>query len=531
MRKRVPLKGYSQYTIFQRLTRRKRKGQSVPKWGALVLGHSQNGAVSAVGDGSASPFLVSSFKMDLTRRGSFGAVWPPLPTSQTAWNGKQLFASGSKLFTQENGVFTRFYEEIPNGKAVKVVHTGRFSRCVTTHEGKSAILNLGSREFVHLGTGEVRTYGVEAQSRFDNTRELRRSMQVMRDMINCNFGPAEIAAKRVLWLTYTYDTPVRDHHQVKKDWDTFRKRLNREYGAFEYLVALEPQGENAGYRWHIHVLFLFPSNAPWIDFERMKTLWGHGTFEVGLAQTDNFGAYLSAYLTDMETGKGDSAGELKTVKGEQKRFIKGARLKLYPARMRPFRWSKGLKKPDEQKAYMSDSLRSELGERTFVTAKEIDCGKFKMVYGQEIFARGVSANDYRRSQRKIERPKEKFGESDEKRAEHQRPTLCNSSGVSGRTGIVCEGLHQDGNRERAERNLVGQFNPKHEKFFSFLNESDEKKASPPPRSSSGFSSEVLKKTSPNSSAVPSSAARILAVPSSGFGCSDLAVPPQFVHRR
>lgn len=455
---------------------------------------------------------------DHTKRPDFA----PVAISKRTWDGKQLFAFLGREYTKQGEKYVRHFDEIPIGKAVKVFYTGESARVVTTHKGKCVIRNIGERQYAHIETGEVKAYSKEAKSRAENARGLATSFQLMRDMINCNFSPEDFTGKRALWVTLTYRECVTDYHQVEADFEAFKKRLRRLYGEFSYLNALEPMGKKAGHRWHVHVLLKWESKAPYI--EDLLSIWGHGWTKVNLARTDNFGAYLSAYLTNMESENGE-------LKSNGKKYLKGSRLSLYPPKMRPFRWSKDLKKPEVQEENMSPELRKSLGFRTFVTAREIECGEYKMIYGQEIFKRRLSDYETRGGYKKVTGTEERDKKKAKDGTQFTRPTACNPSGVPGRTGFNRSGNFSDGTRGRASGNLVGQFNPKHEKFFSFLNESDEKKAASPPRSSSGFSSEVLKKTSSISSAVPSSAARILAVSSSGFGCSDLAVPPQFVHRR
>lgn len=455
---------------------------------------------------------------DHTKRPDFA----PYPIPKKTWDGKQLFAFLDREYTKIGEKYVRHFDQIPNGKAVKVFHTGEISRIVTTHKGKCVIRNIGERQYAHISTGEVKDYSRTAKSRAENARGLATSFQHMRDMINTNFLPEDFTGKKALWVTLTYRECVTDYRQVEADFEAFKKRLKRIYGEFSYLNALEPMGKKAGHRWHVHVLLKWESKAPYI--EELLTIWGHGWTKVNLAKTDNFGAYLSAYLTNMESENGE-------LKSNGKKYLKGSRLSLYPPKMRPFRWSKDLKKPEVQEENMSQELRKSLGYRTFVTAREIECGEYKMIYGQEIFKRRQSDYETRGGFKKVTGTEERDKAKAKNGTQFKRPPACNSSGVSGRTGFNSSGNFSDGTRGRASGNLGGEFNPRHEKFFSFLNDSPGKSSAPSSRSSSEFSPEVLKKTSPISSAVSSSAARISAVSSSGFGCSVLAVPPQFVHRR
>lgn len=444
---------------------------------------------------------------DHTKRPDFN----PAPISKKTWDGKQLFAFLGREYTRQGEKFARHFDEIPNGKAVKVFYTGESTRVVTTHKGKCVIRNIGERQYAHIETGEVKDYSKEAKSRAENARGLATSFQLMRDMINCNFSSEDFTGKKALWVTLTYRECVTDYHQVEADFESFKKRLRRLYGEFSYLNALEPMGKKAGNRWHVHVLLKWEKKAPYI--EDLLTIWGHGWTKVNLAKTDNFGAYLSAYLTNMESENGE-------LKSNGKKYLKGSRLSLYPPKMRPFRWSKDLKKPEVQEESMSPELRKSLGHRTFVTAREIECGEYKMIYGQEIFKRELSEYEKRGGYKKVTGTKERNPQTANQRAESTRPPACNLSGVSGRTGFNRAGNFSDGIRNRASGNLGGKSNPKHERFLSILNESDGKKVSPPSRSSSDFSHENLKNSSSDFGF--SSGCSVV-------GCSDfrlLAVPPR-----
>ena len=71
---------------------------------------------------------------------------------------------------------------------------------------------------------------------------------------------------------------------------------------------------------------------------------------------DNIGAYLSAYLADIEVPEdkaqkyeGDSDLIEKEVNGQKKKFLKGARLIFYPTGVNIYRKSKGIKDAEKQK--------------------------------------------------------------------------------------------------------------------------------------------------------------------------------------
>ena len=63
-------------------------------------------------------------------------------------------------------------------------------------------------------------------------------------------------------------------------------------------MACEPQGRGA---WHMHCIIIFDDIAPFIPNNEIAKLWKQGfTKTTKLDNIDNIGAYLTAYLGDME---------------------------------------------------------------------------------------------------------------------------------------------------------------------------------------------------------------------------------------
>ena len=84
---------------------------------------------------------------------------------------------------------------------------------------------------------------------------------------------------------------------------------------------------------------------------------------------DNVGAYLTAYLGDMDVNDAfknnsdeiqrclDGSATIKSVEidGDKKYYIKGARLSLYPANFNMYRCSRGIKRPVEYMDYLENA--------------------------------------------------------------------------------------------------------------------------------------------------------------------------------
>jgi len=113
--------------------------------------------------------------------------------------------------------------------------------------------------------------------------------------------------------------------------------------------------------WHAHLILIFDRLAPYIPNKTIEKLWQQGFCKTKkLDNVDNVGAYLTAYLGDIEY----SESNLKLVKDNQnfvvikevneiegitlkepKKFIKGGRLYMYPPKFNLYRCSRGIKKP------------------------------------------------------------------------------------------------------------------------------------------------------------------------------------------
>lgn len=208
-------------------------------------------------------------------------------------------------------------------------------------------------------TGEVFTCN-HIENRSQNLFQVGQSLKRLRDYINTNV----IDTKKCKWITLTYKENMTDTKRLYKDFEKFIKRFRYFFNDYkiEYIVAMEPQGRGA---WHCHCIFIFDKVAPFINNnEVLEKLWSYGfTSTMNLKSIDNVGAYLTAYLGDMEftqenisllkeNGLEVSKMALKEVieiEGKKiktpKSFIKGGRLYLYPPKFNLYRISKGIKKP------------------------------------------------------------------------------------------------------------------------------------------------------------------------------------------
>lgn len=261
---------------------------------------------------------------------------------------------------------------------------------------------INKDEYVYLPTGEILNCK-HIQNRSENVFQVGQSLKRLRDYINTNV----IDSQNCKWVTLTYKENMTSTEKLYHDFRNFTKRARKKLGKFEYIVAMEPQGRGA---WHCHCIMIFDKKAPFIPNEDIEKLWLQGfTSTKALNDIDNIGAYLTAYLGDMELNEENvkllqSQGvDITKLKGKEidieedrhgekvlnkKQFIKGARLFMYPPNFNLYRISRGIKKP--KKIYLSYQIAKEkVGslQPTFKKAYQIldTNSKFENLYIYEYY--------------------------------------------------------------------------------------------------------------------------------------------------
>lgn len=256
--------------------------------------------------------------------------------------------------------------KIPNHQIVRVKEMGNVTELMFQEKRNSSnvIKKISANEYIDTRTGEVKEF-IHIENRSQAVNEVRKSLGRLRDYINTNV----IDVEHCKWVTLTYAENMTDTKKLYKDFDKFNKRLkyslSKDCYKYEYIVAMEPQGRGA---WHAHMLMIFDCKAPYIDNDFMAKTWSHGfTSTKKLDKNiDNLGAYLTAYLGDMELNEAvNSLGvdaithkkssrlkydivEVEVNEGDKKvskAIVKGLRMSLYPPKFNLYRCSKGIKKP------------------------------------------------------------------------------------------------------------------------------------------------------------------------------------------
>lgn len=225
---------------------------------------------------------------------------------------------------------------------------------------ENVIKKISANEYIDTRTGEIKEF-VHIENRSQAINDVRKSLGRLRDYINTNVVDVECCK----WVTLTYKENMTDAKRLYEDFKKFNMRMRYKGFKYEYIVAMEPQGRGA---WHAHVLMIFDCKAPYIDNDFMSKTWGNGfTSTKNLDKDiDNLGAYLTAYLGDMELNEAsekiglfnlmDKNGkinyevkEVEVVEGDKKvskAMLKGLRMVLYPPKFNIYRCSRGIKKPE-----------------------------------------------------------------------------------------------------------------------------------------------------------------------------------------
>lgn len=227
---------------------------------------------------------------------------------------------------------------------------------------RANIKKLNSDEYVDLKTGEIKEFE-KTENRSQSFNSLRQTFKKLRYLINNNF----IGKENELFVTTTYAENMTDPKKLYTDNEKFMKRVRyffKDETTIDYINVVEPQGRGA---WHCHFLLRFNDlEKIFIANKKMADFWGHGFVTIkSMKNVDNIGAYLSAYLADIELKDGNALYAMehdlevveKEIEGQKKLFIKGGRLHLYPTGMNLYRKSVGIKFPERKKMKYSEAIK------------------------------------------------------------------------------------------------------------------------------------------------------------------------------
>ena len=202
---------------------------------------------------------------------------------------------------------------------------------VMERKTKLNVKKINKTEYVNLSTGEIKKYNLSENK--CNIESIRKTFKELIYLIRHNFTSN---SENQLFITLTYAENMEDKGKLYNDFKNFYKRLKRRYKGikFDYILVAEPQERGA---WHIH-LMLKADKPLYIHDSVIRELWGHGITQAERLKSDDVGKYYVAYFTNLEI-------ETKDERSKEKKYVKGARLQLYPSGMKIYRTTKGIKKP------------------------------------------------------------------------------------------------------------------------------------------------------------------------------------------
>ncbi len=233
------------------------------------------------------------------------------------------------------------------GNSVRIMSMERWNRT-------ARIRKIDSEHYMVISSGEVKKFE-HWENRADGKNSVLKSVEKLRDLINVNCTESE----NLLWITLTYAENMTDVKRLYRDWDKFWKRLkyhlkSESIDIPEYIDVIEPQSRGA---WHHHVFLIWNHKAPFIPNDIIAHKWGYGFCKTkAVSSVDNLGAYFSAYLCNLPVEECESYNSEVVIEAEvsedgkkvTKKFVKGARLDLYPKGVNFYRTSRGIKKPDSE---------------------------------------------------------------------------------------------------------------------------------------------------------------------------------------
>lgn len=255
-------------------------------------------------------------------------------------------------------------QRIPSARPVRAWHLGENIIEVVSTDRKQTVLEkyrkLNKEQYLDLSSGEILDYKLN-ENRSQNLGSLRKTFHNVRRTINANFSGGE----NELFLTLTYKSNMTDTKKLYNDFQRFWKALKflyeDKYCCLEYINIIEPQERGA---WHCHVLVKCEKgHVLYIPNDIIYNLWSKKgwTKTKRLSDIDNIGAYVSAYLADIEIND-NSTNDVYALlsphseviekeieedgKKVKKKFIKGGRLKLYGSMTNIIRCSRGIVKPN-----------------------------------------------------------------------------------------------------------------------------------------------------------------------------------------
>ncbi len=262
-------------------------------------------------------------------------------------------------------------KSIKNDQMVSAYHYGDTVEMATALGGQPVMRKVNKDIMVNRITGEIKEmHHVDNRADPKNYESLRATFKRLKRLIGANFA----GGSSELWITLTYrESPMTDSKRLYADFKRMMRRLRRLTGKeLAYIAVIEPQASGS---LHAHLLLkTLDQSRLYIANKDLATAWGQGFVNVKrLKDSDNVGAYLMAYLADIDLNNLD--GDFNK-KSQSKKIIKGGRLSLYPIGMQIYRRSRqGIVQPTRIIAEKREIKKDfDLGESDYYRAFTIKKG-------------------------------------------------------------------------------------------------------------------------------------------------------------
>lgn len=152
--------------------------------------------------------------------------------------------------------------EYVESKKLKIVNTSNTKNHIKNYK------RLNKDEYYDKAEKKVKKY---KKSNVRSISGISQSMKKVGDYVMNNFN----GGNNEKFVTFTYENPMNDMEQLKKDYDYFWKRLKMQMQDLEYLYVVEMQEERKSL--HIHALIKDTKHSELhIPFQELTRLWNKG---------------------------------------------------------------------------------------------------------------------------------------------------------------------------------------------------------------------------------------------------------------
>lgn len=199
-------------------------------------------------------------------------------------------------------------------KVTEGIETVSVTSCyANANNKKGTIKKLDKDTYVVLRTGEVRRYNSKSKED-EHNEEVARKLSMLREIIRAN-----VRSEKDFFAVLTYSCKQTDCVKMQEDIEKCIRRLRSNH-KMQYIAI--PELQRCG-KWHIHLLICDLDDGDVITSRELKKAWECGRVYIRPVRDTNA---VSLYLSENHG---------------HKRIMR----RSYPANMRLYRCSRGIKRP------------------------------------------------------------------------------------------------------------------------------------------------------------------------------------------